>query len=107
MSFDFLQVVFSQKSYSMFYPFPYDMYFGLHPSPPIYEFYELILLLKVYMPSKKTEAVLLLTTNEKADPDLGVNHTPHVGCFFNILKIQLSLLLYYLGHKKATAMVFI
>ena len=44
--------------------------------------YELILLLKVYMPSNKTEAVLFLTKNEKADPDLGVNHTPEVGCFF-------------------------
>ena len=71
------------------------------------KFYELILLLKVYMPSNKTEAVLFLTKNEKADPDLGVNHTPKVGCFFNIFKIQLSLLLYYSAHKKATAMVFI
>ena len=39
--------------------------------------------------------------------DLGVNHTAKVGCFFNIIKIQLSLLLYYSAHKKATAMVFI
>ena len=37
-------------------------------------FYELILLLKVYMPSNKTEAVLFLTKKEKADPDLGVKH---------------------------------
>ena len=43
--------------------------------------YELISLLKVYMPSNKTEAVLFLTKNEKAHPDLGVNHTPKVGCF--------------------------
>ena len=70
------------------------------------KFYELILLLKVYMPSNKTEAVLFLTKNEKADPDLGVNHMPEVGCFFNIFKIQLSLLLYYSAHKLATVMVF-
>ena len=63
------------------------------------EFYELILLLKVYMPSNKTEAVLFLTKNGKADPDLVVNHMPQVGCFFNIFKIQLSLLLYYSSHK--------
>ena len=37
------------------------------------EFYELILLLEVYMPSNKTEAVLFLTNNEKADPNMGVN----------------------------------
>ena len=48
------------------------------------KFYELILLLKVSMPSNKTEAVLFLTKNEKADPDLGVNHTPQVGCFFKL-----------------------
>merc|ERR1712081_43657 len=48
--------------------------------------YELILLLKVYMPSNKTKAVLFLTKNEKADPDLGVNHTPKVGCFSTISK---------------------
>ena len=63
------------------------------------KFYELILLLKVYMPSNKTEAVLFLTKNEKADPDLGVKHMPEFGCFFNIFKIQLSLLLYYSAHK--------
>ena len=39
------------------------------------KFYELI-----YMLSYKTEAVLFLTKNEKAVPDLGVNHTPEVGC---------------------------
>ena len=50
------------------------------------KFYELILLPKVYMPSYKTKAVLFLTKNEKADPDLGVNHTPKV-FFFNIFKI--------------------
>ena len=33
--------------------------------------------------------MLVLTKNEKADPDLGVSHTPQVGCFFNIFKIQL------------------
>ena len=49
---------------------------------------------KVYMPSYKTEAVLFLTKNEKADPYLGVNHTPKVGCFLNIFKIQLALLFY-------------
>ena len=65
------------------------------------------MLLKVDMPSNKTEAVLFLTKNEKADLDLGVNHTPKVGCFFNIFNIKLSLLLYYSAHKKATAMVFI
>ena len=70
------------------------------------KFYELILMLKVYMPSNKTEAVLFLTKNEKADPDFGVNHTPEVGCFFNVFKIQLFLLLYYSACKKATA-VFI
>ena len=31
------------------------------------KFYKLIWLLKVYMPSNKTEAVLFLTKNEKAD----------------------------------------
>ena len=67
--------------------------------------YELILLLKVYMPSNKPEAVLFLTKNEKADPDLGVKHTPEFGCFFNIFKIQLSLLLYYSALKLATTMV--
>ena len=45
------------------------------------------MLLKVYMPSNLTEVVLFLTKNEKADPDLGVNHTPIVGCFFNVFKI--------------------
>ena len=59
------------------------------------------------MSSNKTEAVLFLTKNEEADPDLGVNHMPKVGCFFNIFNIQLSLLLYYSAHKKATAMFFI
>ena len=47
--------------------------------------YELILLLKVYMPSIKTEAVFFLTKKEKADLDLVVNHTPKVGCFFQHL----------------------
>ena len=46
--------------------------------------FELILSLKVYMPSNKTEAVLFLTKNEGADPNIGVNHTPEIGCFFQI-----------------------
>ena len=41
------------------------------------------------MPSYKTEAVLFLTENEKADPNIGVTKTPEVGCFFKIVKIQL------------------
>ena len=41
------------------------------------KFYELI-----YMLSYKTEAVLFLTKNEKAVPDLGLNHTPKVKCVF-------------------------
>ena len=41
------------------------------------------------MPSNKTEAVLFLTENEKADPKMGVNYTPEGGCFFRIVKIQL------------------
>ena len=46
--------------------------------------YKLIWLLKVYMPSNKTEKVLFLTKNEGADPNIGVNHTPEIGCFFQI-----------------------
>ena len=71
------------------------------------KFCKLIWLLKLYMPSNKTEAVLFLTENEKADPNMGVNYTPRVGCFFKIVKIQLFLLLYCSARKKATAMVFI
>ena len=44
---------------------------------------------KVYMPSNDTEAVFFLTENEKAYPNMGVNYTPKVGCFFKIVKIQL------------------
>ena len=44
--------------------------------------------MKVYMPSNKTEAVLFLTKNERADPNMGVNHTPKIGCFFLIYEIQ-------------------
>ena len=40
------------------------------------KFYKLIWLLKVYLPFNKTEAVLFLTENEKADPKMGVNYTP-------------------------------
>ena len=71
------------------------------------KFYKLIWLLKVYIPSNKTEAVLFRTKNEKADPNMDVNHTPEVGCFCKIFKIQFFLLLYYLAGKKALAMVFI
>ena len=53
------------------------------------EFYKMIWLLKVYMPSNNTEAVLFLTENEKADPNMGVNYTLKVGCFFKIVKIQI------------------
>ena len=38
------------------------------------------------MPSNETEAVLFLTKNEKADPNMGVNYMPTVGCFSNVLK---------------------
>ena len=41
------------------------------------------------MPSYKTEAVLFLTENEKADPNIGVTKTHEVRCFFKIVKIQL------------------
>jgi len=34
----------------------------------------MIWLLKVYMPSNETEAVLFLTKNEKAYPNMGVNY---------------------------------
>ena len=51
------------------------------------------------MPSNKTEAGLFLTKNKTADPDLGVNRTPKVGCLFNIFKIQLSLMLCVSAHK--------
>ena len=37
------------------------------------KFFRLIWLLKFYMPSNKIEAVLYLTENEKADPNMGVN----------------------------------
>ena len=49
------------------------------------KFDKLIWLLKVYMPSNKTEAVLFRTKNEKADPNMGVNYTPKFGCFFSKL----------------------
>ena len=65
------------------------------------KFYKLIWLLKVYLPFNKTEVVLFLTKNEKEDPDLGVSPMPEVGCFFNIFKIKLFLLLYYSAFKKA------
>ena len=58
------------------------------------KFHEMIWLLKAYMSSNKTEAVLFLTKNDKADPNMGVNHTPEIGCFFNIFKI-----LYYSALK--------
>ena len=51
--------------------------------------YKLIWLLKVYMPSNQTEAVLFLTKNERVDPNFGVNHTSKVGCFCKVFKIQL------------------
>ena len=51
------------------------------------KFYKMIWLLKVYMPSNKIEMVLFLTENEKADPNIGVNYLPKVGCFFKIVKI--------------------
>ena len=50
--------------------------------------YKLIWLLKVYIPSNKTEAVLFITKTERADPNMGVNHTPEIGCFFQINEIQ-------------------
>ena len=50
------------------------------------KFYNLIWLLKFNMPSNETK-------NEKAGPNMGLNYTPKVGCFFKIVKIQLFLLL--------------
>ena len=38
--------------------------------------YKLIWWLKVYIPYNKTEAVLFFSKNERADPNMGVNHTP-------------------------------
>ena len=53
------------------------------------KFYKLIWLLKVYMLSNETEAVLFLTKKEKAYPNIGVVQPQSFFFFFKIVKIQL------------------
>ena len=62
------------------------------------EFFKSIWLMKVYMPSNKTEAVLFLTKNERADPNMGVNHTPEIVCFFLLQIYEIQHLCYFITH---------